>query len=120
MNSNNISLYRQYSHIIGEALFFAVLQMSIATVELEDRSEVASNDNQQKLNISAESLRTYIYLAVLWTIASGLVLYGKFDIFGGIMAIIFNVLIIIWIYVTYTDAMEISSKKSNLIVPKIF
>lgn len=114
------NIVKEYSEIIGQALFFAVLQMSISTIELDNRSDIILLKTQEEVDVVASSLHTYIVIAVIWTIASMLILYGQFGLVGAVATLIFNVAIILWVYFTYTNALQKTVQKNNLVMPKIF
>ena len=114
MNNNNLTIAEYYAEIFGQALFFAVLQMSISTVELENRADVYRLKTKEDLDIVRESLQTYVRIAILWTAASTLILFGKFGFVGGIAALICNVMILLWVHSTYSNAISITAKKHKI------
>jgi len=113
-SDNNLSIAEYYAEIMGQALLFAVLQMSISTVELENRSDVYRIKTKEDLVIVQESLKTYVQIAILWTIASILILFGKFGFVGGIAALVCNVIILLWVYFTYKNAINLTAKKNKI------
>lgn len=110
-----------WAKMIGQATFLGSLQASIASVEMSSKFSVKNfSTNQETLNNAAEALRGYLYVAVVWTLATMLVMYGQYDMPGAIYGFICNAIYIIWVYFSYKQAFTDAATKNNLQQPVVF
>lgn len=105
----------------GMAIFLAGLQYAIASCEMSSRYSVSNFSTDQKtLQSAADALATYTIIAVVWTMATCLVLgseYGPRGIFWGIAT---NLLFVGWIIVSYMLTFKKVASEKGLKFPKIF
>ncbi len=107
--------------ILGQAIFYSSIQAAIGSVEMSSKFSVMNfSKDQETLQNAADALRNYLYIAVMWALATILVLYSQHGINGAIAGLIFNLVYIGWIYCSYIWAFRVAAKKYGLIDPKIF
>ena len=107
--------------ILGQAIFYASIQAAIGSVEMSSRFSVMNfSKDQETIQNAADALRSYMYIALAWSLATILVMYSQYGIPGGISGLIANMLYVGWIYFSYVRAFSITAKKYNLIEPKVF
>ncbi len=112
---------RTKASMIGEALFLSGLQFAIASTEQSSRFSVENfAKDQATLNNAMKALSTYTIIALVWTLATCLVLYGDYGIQGIYWGIISNGIFIAWILGSYYWTFVNVAKKNNLQVPSFF
>lgn len=120
-NSNtNICNKNKTAKIIGHALFFGALQLSLSTIELIPRLMIHSHNTQEALNNACKSLRDYMIIGISWTIATCLVMYAQYGFFGLFAGLVCNMVYICWIFFSYRNAFRKNAEKNGLTVPNIF
>lgn len=106
---------------VGKAIFLAAISTSIGSVEMSSKFSVMNfSKDQVTLQRAADALRGYIYIAVIWTLATVLVLYASDGWFGAWMGLIANALIMAWIIGSYMYAFRVAANTYGLQVPCIF
>ena len=75
--------------------------------------------DQETLQNAADALSDYLKIGIFWTIGVTIMLYANHGIPGAISAITINLLIIIWIYVSYIQSFKMASQKYKLTMPRI-
>jgi hypothetical protein len=116
MNNGKKSL----SKIIGQAIFYASIQAAIGSVEMSSRFSVMNfSKDQETLQNAADSLMSYMYVALAWASATILVLYSEYGQMGAIIGIIANAIYISWIYFSYIKAFRKAAKKYGLEEPTL-
>ena len=109
------------AEVVGKAFFLGALTTAIASVEMSSKFSVMNfSKDQVTLQRAADALRGYIFIAVVWTLATMLVLYGSDGWFGAWMGLIANVVIMAWIIGSYLCAFRAAAKAYNLQVPCVF
>ena len=107
--------------LIGKAIFFSGLQFSIGSVEMSSKYSVENfSKDQATLQNACNALSTYIVIAVIWTLATCLVLYadhGQSGIFWGFVT---NFAFAGWIIFSYYLTFKKVAKMYNLVMPKFF
>jgi len=76
--------------------------------------------DQTTLNHAADALSDYILVATVWTLGSSLTLYASYGIAGLIASLIANILIVLWIVLTYISSFKYAVNRYNLQMPKLF
>lgn len=110
-----------YATLIGESVFYSSIQAAIGSVEMSSKFSVINFcKDQETLQNAADSLKNYMFVAGMWTIATMLVMYGKYGIIGAIIGFISNMLYVGWIYLSYVHAFDKAAQKYNLQFPTIF
>lgn len=106
---------------LGKALFLASIQSSIGSVEMSSKFSVMNfSKDQQTLDRAVAALRSYLVIALVWTIGCTLMLYSNYGKVGLYSGLLFNSVMILWIYVSYARAFNYAAKTHNLKVPSIF
>ena len=119
-NLKNLSMSESNMKMIGEAILLASIQFSIGSVEMSSKFSVKNfSKDQETLQNAADALSDYLKIGIFWTIGVTIMLYSNHGIGGAISAIIANLLIIVWIYVSYIQSFKMASDKYNLNMPKI-
>jgi hypothetical protein len=118
-----MSLASRHSNtaLIGTAVFLSGLEFAIASTEMSSRYSVSNFSKDQKtLQSAADALTTYIIIALIWTIATCLVLFSDYGLSGILWGILTNSIFAGWIIVSYMLTFHKVSKDLNLQFPKIF
>ena len=76
--------------------------------------------DQGTLQRAADALRLYFYIAVLWTVACCLVLWGAYGWWGALFGFISNTLIILWICGSYVHSFRQATTRYDLKMPQLF
>jgi len=106
--------------MLGEAILLASMQFSIGSVEMSSKFSVKNfSKDQETLQNAADALSDYMKIGLLWTFGLSIMFYARYDKIGSAMSIIINLLIISWIYFSYTVAFNVASKNNNLNYPHI-
>jgi hypothetical protein len=112
---------RANASMIGEALFFSGLQFAIASTEMSSRFSVENfAKDQATLDNAMKALSTYTIIAMIWTLATCLLLYGDYGPLGIFWGMLTNGLFVAWILLSYYWTFVTVSKKNNLQVPSFF
>jgi hypothetical protein len=111
----------QLSSLIGNSLLYSGMQFALGSVEMSSRFSVENFSKDQKtLQAAATALSTYFIIAVIWTIASCLVLYGSAGKIGIFWGLITNAIFISWIVISYWLTFRKVAKANGLQMPKLF
>lgn len=106
--------------MIGEAILLSSINFSIASCEMSSRFSVKNfSKDQDTLQNACDSLVDYMKIGTLWTIGVSLLLYSQFGPWGIAAAIPANLIIMAWIWFSYTAAFRSAAKKHGLQYPKI-
>lgn len=107
--------------MLGEAILFASIQFSIGSVEMSSKFSVKNFcSDQPTLQNAADALSDYLKISIIWTIGVIFLLYSKYKLVGAIAAIISNLIVILWIYLSYKTAFRSAmSKNKTLVMPFI-
>jgi len=117
--SNNDGV--NWPKILGQAIFYSSIQAAIGSVEMSSRFSVMNfSKDQETLQNAADALRSYLYVAIMWTLATVLVLYSQYGIEGAIVGIIANMAYVGWIYFSYVGAFKKAADKHKLQEPNVF
>ena len=117
MSSSDIN----WPKMLGQSIFYASIQAAIASVEQSSRFSIINfSKDQETLQNAADALRSYMYVAVMWTIATMLVMYGQYGNPGLIAGLITNIAYLAWIYFSYVHAFKKAATKYNLQAPTVF
>ena len=108
--------------MLGEAILFSSIQFSIGSVEMSSKFSVKNfSKDQHTLDNAANSLSDYLKIAILWSIGVIILLASKYKLIGCIVGIISNLIVTLWIYLSYMSAFrEVVRKNPGLTMPKIY
>ena len=110
-----------WAKIIGQAIFYSSIQAAIGSVEMSSKFSVMNfSKDQETLQNAADALRSYMYVAIMWTIATVLVMWSQYQLKGAIIGLVANLCYIGWIYFSYVKAFSITAQKNGLYEPIIF
>ena len=110
-----------YATMIGESVFYSSIQAAIGSVEMSSKFSVINFcKDQETLQNAADSLKNYMFVAGMWTLATMLVMYGKYGVIGLLIGFLSNMLYVGWIYLSYVHAFDKAATKYNLQFPTIF
>ena len=76
--------------------------------------------DEKTLQNAADALTSYIFIAVVWAIGSSAVLYGTYGLAGAICCIVANLVMILWIVLSYLHAFRKASDTFGIKYPKLF
>lgn len=107
--------------MLGEAILFASIQFSIGSVEMSSKFSVKNFcSDQPTLQNAADALSDYLKISIIWTIGVILLLYSKYKWMGALAGIVSNLIVILWIYLSYMSAFKSAVNKNNqLVMPSI-
>jgi len=112
---------RELAKTISKAIFLASIQSSIGAVEMSSKFSVLNfSKDQETLQRAADALRSYMIIAVVWTLGTVLSLYASHGWCGGWVGFAANVVMMAWIYFSYTTAFATAAKEHGLKYPVIF
>ena len=110
-----------WAKILGQAIFYSSIQAAIGSVEMSSRFSVMNfSKDQETLQNAADSLRSYLYVALMWTFATVLVMYSQYGIAGAITGFLANLAYVSWIYFSYLNAFKKAADKYKLQEPHVF
>ena len=107
--------------MLGEAILFSSIQFSIGSVEMSSKFSVKNFSNDQvTLQNAADALSDYLKISFVWTLGVVFLLYSKYKIVGAISGLVSNIIVILWIYVSYMSAFRSAvNKNPSLTMPHI-
>lgn len=112
---------RTLAKAVSKAIFYASIQASIGSVEMSSKFSVMNfSKDQETLQRAADALRSYIIVAMIWTIGTILALYASHGVYGGIIGGIANLVMMLWIYLSYLKAFQYAAKEHGLKEPVVF
>lgn len=112
---------RNLAKIIAKAIFYASIQSSLGSVEMSSKFSVMNfSKDQETLQRAADALRSYIIIAVIWTIGTILALYASHGWCGAWIGLAANAVMMGWIIISYVKAFSEAAKRYNLKPPTIF
>ena len=123
MSSENANMLGNvnWPKILGQAIFYASIQAAIGSVEMSSRFSVMNfSKDQDTIQNAADALRSYMFIAMAWSLATILVMYSQYGIAGGIAGLVANMLYVGWIYFSYVRAFTITADKYKLKYPTVF
>jgi len=107
--------------ILGQAIFYSSIQAAIGSVEMSSKFSVINfAKDQEILQNAADALRNYLIIALLWTVATMMVLYSQYGKIGALVGFLANLAYIAWIYFSYIHSFKVAAKKYNLEMPHVF
>ena len=110
------------SALIGTSLFLSGLTFSIASVEMSSRFSIKNFAVDQKtLQSAADALSSYLIIAIVWTVATCLVLSAEWGTGSGVLwGLATNGLFVGWLVWTYMATFKKVAKERNLTMPTLF
>ena len=109
-----------YMKMIGEAILLASIQFSIGSVEMSSKFSVKNfSKDQETLQNAADALSDYLKIGIFWTIGVAILEFSNYGMLGAITAVITNLLIMTWVYVSYLQSFRIASDKYKLEKPRV-
>jgi hypothetical protein len=107
--------------VIGKSILLASIQSAIGSVEMSSKFSVLNfAKDEQTLQNAADALTSYIFIAVVWALGSSAVLYGTYGLPGAICCIVANLVMILWIVLSYLHAFRKASDNFGIKYPKLF
>ena len=104
--------------IFEKALILGAMQFVFSSVGMTFFGTNFAKDDET-LQMAIDMFSVYIKISILWTIALLVIFYIKYGVFGFILILLMNVIIICWIYYSYMLVFKISAKDSNLKLPNV-
>jgi Na+-driven multidrug efflux pump len=113
-NSNSAAL-------VGRALFLSGIVFSLGSVEMSSRFSIQNFAKDQTiLQSAADALSNFIVIALIWTVASTLVLYAEWGMLGLWWGLATNMVFSGWIIITYLLTFKRVAKRQGLEFPHLF
>lgn len=107
--------------MLGNSILLASIQASIGSVEMSSKFSVVNfSKDQRTLQAASDALTGYLIIAFIWTMGSAMICFGQYSWIGLITSIIANIVLILWILLSYIQAFKIAAKRYNLEFPKLF
>jgi hypothetical protein len=107
--------------MLGQAIFYSSIQASLGSVEMSSKFSVINfAKDDSTLQNAANALKSYIFIAMGWTIATMLVMYAQYGYWGAFSGFLFNMFYILWIYTSYVHSFNIAAEKYHLVPPCMF
>src|SRR5436189_1415940 len=104
-----------WSKIVGTSLLLSATQASIGSIELSSRFSVKNfSKDQETLQNAADALKQYLVVAFVWTLGTVLVMYSQEGKQGALCVLLFNLMYIAWIYISYQNAFRDAALKYKL------
>ena len=98
--------------MVGEAILYSSIQFAIGSVEMSSKFSVKNfSKDKETLDNAIEALYDYMKIASIWTIGVALLLYSSYGLTGFLVGLVANLVIIIWIYMSYIEAFRIAANK---------
>lgn len=119
--ANSNSQINPTLEMLGEAILFSSIQFSIGSVEMSSKFSVKNFSNDQvTLQNAADALSDYLKISFVWTVGVVFLLYSKYKLIGAISGLVANIIVILWIYISYTSAFSSAvNKNPSLVMPHI-
>lgn len=112
---------RELARIVAKAIFYASIQASLGSVEMSSKFSVMNfSKDQETLQRAADALRSYVIIAVIWTIGTILALYASYGWWGAWIGLVANAVMMGWIIISYIKAFSEAAKRYNLENPVVF
>jgi len=110
-----------FSKVLGNAILLASIQASIGSVEMSSKFSVINfSKDPDTLQAASNALTGYVIIAFIWMIGAVLISYGQYGILGLITSFIANLIMILWIVISYIGAFSTASKRHDVEYPKMF
>jgi len=110
--SMEYSVEPNHLKMIGEAILYSSIQFAIGSVEMSSKFSVKNfSKDRETLDNAIEALFDYIKIASIWTIGVAILLYSSYGILGFLVGLVANLVIIMWIYISYINAFRLAAAK---------
>lgn len=107
--------------IISKSILLATILFALSNVEIGSKLQVLTSiEDQEELQLSADSLSTFILIGIIWTIGSSLLMYSYYQIQGFLVCFVINLIFLGYIYNSFIKIFRKISKSNNLEFPNIF
>lgn len=112
---------RELAKAVAKAIFYSSIQASIGSVEMSSKFSVMNfAKDQETLQRAADALRSYMVIAVVWTVGTVLALYASHGVCGAWIGLAANAIMMAWIYFSYIKAFQAAAKQHGLKLPTVF
>jgi hypothetical protein len=106
---------------VAKAIFYASIQASIGSVEMSSKFSVMNfSKDQETLQRAADALKSYVIVAMIWTIGTVLALWSSHGWCGAWVGLTANLIMMAWIVVSYIRAFNEAAKRYDLDPPTVF
>jgi hypothetical protein len=104
--------------MVGEAILYSSIQFAIGSVEMSSKFSVKNfSKDKETLNNAIDALYDYMKIASIWTLGVAILLYSSYGMMGFLVGIIANLIIIMWIYMSYIEAFRVAANKYGFECP---
>lgn len=112
---------KELAAAVSTAIFYASIQASIGSVEMSSKFSVMNfSKDQITLQRAADALKSYMIIAMVWTIGTILALYASHGWCGAWIGLASNVVMMAWIYFSYIKAFKEAANHYGLQMPTVF
>ena len=114
------STFHENLKIIGKTILLSSIGFSVASVEMSSKFSVRNfSKDQQTLQRAADALDAYNLVGGLWAFGVCLLMYGQYGMKGLFSSIVANLLVLLWINLSYIHAFKKAAQDENLAFPKV-
>ncbi len=105
---------------IGEAMFLAIVQITLVGNEATSLYAASTQTNTQKdLDGLAAGIKHYLIVGIVWTIATSLIMYAKAGTNGVLLVILLNILVMAYILLRFRSIVRQVAIAKNLQEPPL-
>lgn len=105
---------QETASLMGKSLFFASIQVALASIEMDSKFAIKTVKTQDALDHAIHSLKSYIVISIIWTLASMFTLYSIYGTLGIFVGFITNFAVVMWIIITYKNLFAEVCKNNGL------
>ena len=105
--------------MIGQGLLYASVLVSLGSCEMSSKYSVRNfSKDQQTLQSASDALSDFVLISTFWSIGVCLLMYAQYGVWGLITGLLSNILIILWLVLSYQSTFKEAAKTYNLKMPK--
>ncbi len=121
MSKKQLTPMQENMKIVGKAILFASMQFAIGSVEMSSKFSVKNfSKDQATLQCAADALTDFIIISFVWTLGTSLIFFASYGYKGLAANILCNMVIVLWIYISYLNAFKQAVGKNGLVMPRMF
>jgi hypothetical protein len=104
--------------IFEKALLLGLMQYVFSSIGMSFFSTNFARDDET-LQMAVDMFTSYIKISIIWTIILLVIFYIKYGVFGFILILLINTIIVCWIYYSYMLVFKFTAKNNNLQLPNL-
>jgi hypothetical protein len=112
---------RTLAKVVAKSIFYSSIQASIGSVEMSSKFSVMNfSKDQETLQRAADALKSYTIVGGVWTVGTMLALYASHSVYGAVIGLVSNMVMMGWIILSYIKAFKEAAARYGLEVPTVF